>query len=188
MANEPTDAELIAAIAAQDRDAFHAFYDRYAAKVLSYVRMLARQREIAEDVVQEVFLSVWRKAPSYRPDRGDVPGWLYTITRNKLVDVWRRKGGMVEDEEFDFDQLLAPDAGGERQVVGLAVRRALGELKPEQREALTLAYFGGLTYEETAERLALPLGTLKSRIRAGLAILRGVLSEASPSAPPTRPS
>lgn len=188
MANEPTDAELIAAIAAEDRDAFHAFYDRYAAKVLSYVRMLARQREIAEDVVQEVFLSVWRKAPSYRPDRGDVPGWLYTITRNKLVDVWRRKGGMVEDEEFDFDQLLAPDAGGERQVVGFAVRRALGELKPEQREALTLAYFGGLTYEETAERLALPLGTLKSRIRAGLAILRGVLSETSPSAPPTRAS
>ena len=68
------------------------------------------------------------------------------------------------------------------------MRRALGELKREQREALELAYFGGLTYEETAERLALPLGTLKSRIRAGLAILRGILSEASPSASPARPS
>lgn len=188
MATEPTDAELIAAIASQDRDAFRVFYDRYAAKVLAYVRMLARQREIAEDVVQEVFLSVWRKAPSYKPDRGDVPGWLYTITRNKLVDVWRRKGGLVEEEGFDFDQLLAPDGGGESRVVGLAVRRALGELKREQREALELAYFGGLTYEETAERLALPLGTLKSRIRAGLAILRGILSEVSPSAPPARPS
>lgn len=188
MATEPTDAALIAAIAAEDRDAFRAFYDRYAAKVLSYVRMLARQRETAEDVVQEVFLSVWRKAPSYRPDRGDVPGWLYTITRNKLVDVWRRKGGLVEDEDFDFGQLLAQDAGAEGQVVALAVRRALGELKPEQRQALELAYFGGLTYEETAERLALPLGTLKSRIRAGLAILRGVLSETPSPAAPTRPA
>lgn len=187
MVNEPADAELIAAIARQDRDAFHAFYERYGARVLSYVRRLARQRELAEDVVQEVFLAVWRKAPSYRADRGDVPGWLYTMTRNKLVDFWRRKGGLVEDEDFDLGQLFAPERG-ESQVVSIAVRGALAQLKREQRQALELAYFGGLTYEETAERLALPLGTLKSRIRSGLAILRDALARTSPSAAPTRPS
>ena len=135
---------------------------------------------IYEDVVQEVFLSVWRKAASYRSDRGDVPGWLYTITRNKLVDLWRRKGAAVEDPDFDFTQLLATGPGAEAQVVSLTVRKALSALGREQREALELAYFGGLTYEETAERLALPLGTLKSRIRAGLAAMRAVLS-GSPS-------
>lgn len=181
MVSEPTDAELIAAIAGQDRDAFHALYDRYGTRVLAYVRKLARDRELAEDVVQEVFLSVWRKAPSYRADRGDVPGWLYTITRNKLVDLWRRKGGLVEDEDFDFGQILAPERG-ESQVVALAVRRALAELKREQRQALELAYFGGLTYEETAARLAVPLGTLKSRVRAGLALLREALAPTLPPA------
>jgi RNA polymerase sigma-70 factor (ECF subfamily) len=179
MTVEVSDAQLIGRIAAGDRDAFRAFYERYAARVLSYVRLLARDREVAEDVVQEVFLSVWRKSASYRADRGDVPGWLYTITRNKLVDLWRRKGGAVEDPDFDLGRLEAADPGGDGRVVSIAVRRALATLKREQREALELAYFGGLTYEETAERLALPLGTLKSRIRAGLAVLRELLSESS---------
>ena len=102
---EVSDAQLIGRIATGDRDAFRDFHDRYAARVLSYVRLLARERELAEDVVQEVFLSVWRKAASYRTDRGDVPGWLYTITRNKLVDLWRREGGAVEEPDFDFDRL-----------------------------------------------------------------------------------
>jgi len=180
MTVEFSDAQLIGRIATGDRDAFRDFYDRYAARVLSYVRLLARDRELAEDIVQEVFLSVWRKAASYRTDRGDVPGWLYTITRNKLVDLWRRKGGAVEEPDFDFDRLEAADPGGDGRVISLAVRRALATLKREQREALELAYFGGLTYEETAERLALPLGTLKSRIRAGLALMRERLSETSP--------
>lgn len=180
MTVEVSDAQLIGRIAAGDRDAFRDFYDRYASRVLSYVRLLARDREVAEDVVQEVFLSVWRKAASYRTDRGDVPGWLYTITRNKLVDLWRRKGGAVEEPDFDFDRIEADDPGGDGRVISIAVRRALATLKREQRQALELAYFGGLTYEETAERLALPLGTLKSRIRAGLALLRERLSETSP--------
>ena len=181
MTVEVPDAQLIARIATGDREAFRDFYERYAARVLSYVRLLARDREVAEDVVQEVFLSVWRKSASYRSDRGDVPGWLYTITRNKLVDLWRRKGGAVEEPDFDFGRLEAADPGGEGRVISIAVRRALATLKREQREALELAYFGGLTYEETARRLDLPLGTLKSRIRAGLARMRSRLAPESDS-------
>ena len=179
---DTTDRELIARIAREDRDAFRRFYDRYGARVLAYVRMLARDREVAEDIVQEVFLSVWRKAKSYRPDRGDVPGWLYTIARNRLVDLWRRRAVRgEEDTSFDLSRLDSGEPGAEGHVVSLSVRKALATLKVEQRQALELAYFSGLTYEETARELDLPLGTLKSRIRAGLALLRNLLSESDPA-------
>jgi RNA polymerase sigma-70 factor (ECF subfamily) len=170
MESEPTDAALVACIAQGDREAFRLFYERYAARILAYVRTLSREREAAEDVAQEVLLAVWRRAPSYRPDRGEVAGWLYTITRNRLVDRWRRKGGVVEDDGVDLERFEAADRGADGAVVDLSVRRAVAG----QSE---LAYFGGLTYEETAQRLSVPLGTLKSRIRAGLARMREVLAE-----------
>lgn len=174
------DSQLLARIAGGDRDAFRAFYDRYAAKVLAYVRMLSRDAAVSEDVVQEVFLAVFRKAGSYRPERGDVAGWLYTITRNKMVDLWRRRGpGEPAEEEFDFSRL--PDERSElASELRLSVRQVLAELSDDQRQAVELAYFGGLTYEETAARLRLPLGTLKSRIRAGLMSMRARLAEAQP--------
>jgi len=174
----PTDTELVLRIGREDREAFRLFYDRYAARLLGYVRQISREREVSEDVVQEVFLAVWRKAASYRPERGDVPGWLYTITRNRVVDRWRRKGGLVEDDGFDLLALESPERGDDGHAVDLSVRQALDALTPEQRQAIELAYFGGLTYEETATRLDLPLGTLKSRIRAGLARMRTVLAPA----------
>jgi len=174
------DALLLSRIAEGDREAFRLFYERYAGRILAYVRAIGRQRDAAEDVVQEVFLSVWRKAASYRPDRGDVAGWLYTITRNRLVDRWRRRGGVTEESELDFDLMASPERGAESKIVDLSVRKALAGLSADQRQALELAYFGGLTYEETAERLDLPLGTLKSRIRAGLARMRTILAESAP--------
>lgn len=174
----PTDTALVVRIGQGDREAFRLFYDRYAGRLLGYVRQISREREVSEDVVQDVFLAVWRKAASYRPERGDVPGWLYTITRNRVVDRWRRKGGLVEDDDFDLLALAAPERGDDGHAVDLSVRQALAALTVEQREAIELAYFGGLTYEETASRLALPLGTLKSRIRAGLARMRAVLAPA----------
>jgi len=175
MTPTPTDAELLSAIARADAEAFRAFYERWADRVLAYVRRISRDRESVEDVVQEVFVQVWRRAASFRASRGDVPGWLYTITRNRLVDRWRRTGGRREDEGFDLGGLVAAERDEGGRVVDLAVRQALSGLGPEQREAIELAYFGGLTYSETAERLGLPLGTLKSRIRAGLACMRGLL-------------
>jgi len=178
MSGARDDRDLIERIARQDQDAFRELYDRYGGPVLSYVRMLARDVELSQDVAQEVFLSVWRKAPSYRADRGDVPGWLYTIARNKLVDLWRRRStrGDLEDTSIDLTRFDSQEREDETRIVSLAVRKALTTLKREQREALELAYFGGLTYEETANRLSVPLGTLKSRIRAGLAALRRLLS------------
>lgn len=178
MDSSPTDAELLERIGRSDREAFHLFYDRYAGRLLAYVRQIARRGGSPEDVVQDVFLAVWRKAKTYRRERGNVAGWLYTITRNRVVDRWRRKGGLVEDDGFDLAVLEAPELDDGDRATAISVRRALDVLNPEQRSAIELAYFGGLTYQEAAERLDLPLGTLKSRIRAGLALLRERLETA----------
>jgi len=185
MSETTTDRDLIRRIAERDQEAFRELFERFGGPVLSYVRMLARDREAAEDVAQEVFLTVWRKAPSYRPDRGEVSAWLYTIARNKLVDLWRRRSARGDREEtsIELSSFESPIDEAEGRVASLAVRKALSSLKAEQREALELAYFGGLTYQETAERLGLPIGTLKSRIRAGLGVLRDLLSEPGGRAP-----
>lgn len=165
-----SDEILLARIAEGDLDAFQTFHERMAPRVIAYAERHAKGRQLAEDISQEVFLSVWTKARTYRPDRGTAAGWLYTLTRNKIVDLWRRSGKGLEPEPLD-DQLLAspPETDGDLR---LTVRQALAHVAPESRNALVTAYFEGLTYEETAERLELPVGTLKSRIRVGLRALR----------------
>lgn len=178
---QPSDLELLERVAAADREAFRLFYDRHAPQVLAYVRSLGRSRDASEDVVQEVFLAVWRKAGTYRPERGDVAGWLYTMTRNKVVDLWRKLPTGSDQSSEETLAALSERPEAESRVVSISLRKAMADLKAEQRQALELAYFGGLTYEETAERLKLPVGTLKSRIRAGLALMRGVLAETGSS-------
>lgn len=167
-----SDGYLLGRIAEGDLESFQAFYTRYAGRVLAYARQLSRRREMAEDVTQEVFVAVWRRAASYRPERGDPAGWLYTITRNKLVDQWRRAGETQDLEEIGDLRLAEAEEGGDLR---LTMRQALARVAPEQRRAIEMAYFGGLTYEETAQRLDLPVGTLKSRIRSGLKRLRALL-------------
>ena len=171
-----SDVSLLARIAAGDLEAFQTFYSRHAGRVLAYARQLARGRlghcaGLVEDVAQEVFVTVWRRAASYRPDRGDPSGWLYTITRNKLVDHWRRQGKTAELGEIDSPSFTEEESGDLR----VTMRQALARVAPDQRRAIEMAYFGGLTYEETARRLDLPVGTLKSRIRSGLKTLRTLL-------------
>ena len=170
----PADAHLLARIAQGDPAAFQAFYDRHASRVVAYACKLARDRHLAEDVAQEVFTSVWTKAASFRPERGDAPGWLYTLTRNKFIDHWRRgpKGALTEE----IDDQRLPGRQGEEKDLHLTMKQALARVAPDQRRAIEMAYFGGLTYEETAGELELPVGTLKSRIRLGLRTMRTVLS------------
>lgn len=174
---ESGDIALLQRIAEGDIEAFQVFYERHAGRVLAYARQLNRSSQntadLTEDVVQEVFVAVWRKAASFQADRGDPCGWLYTITRNKLVDLWRRKGEAAGLDEVGLQQIPEPAAPGNELL--LTMRQALTQVPAEQRAAIELAYFGGLTYEETAERLHLPLGTLKSRIRTGLRALRTLL-------------
>ncbi|HVT57835.1 MAG TPA: sigma-70 family RNA polymerase sigma factor [Thermoanaerobaculia bacterium] len=170
---EPSTAAWLGEIARGDLAAFQRFYQRFAPGLLGYTRQLCRDALLAEDLVQEVFVTVWQKAASYQPNRGDAAGWLYTIARNKLIDHWRKAGKTDHGGAMDFEQLPArADQGSD---LLLTLRKVLAQVTPEQRRAIELAYFGGLTYEETAERLQLPLGTLKSRIRIGLKTMRALL-------------
>lgn len=174
MLEPASDETLLARIAKGDLAAFQTFHDRYAARVATYARQLNRDRQLDDDILQEVFTAVWTRAASYNAARGDASGWLYTLTRNKVIDLWRRGSKDGQAEEIDDRRLPAPR---EEDDLRLTLRQALAHLSPEQRQAIEMAYFDGLTYQEAAHELELPEGTLKSRIRLGLRTLRNVLSQ-----------
>lgn len=156
------DVMLLSAIADGDRDAFRQFYERHSEKVALALRQLCRG-QLPEDLFQEVFMAVWRKAGTFDPQRGDVGGWLFTICRNKVYDQFRRSGPPeVELLESDSPQ-VHPD-----RTMRLSLQAAMGDLRSVERDALQMVYFGGFTYGQAAEQLDVPLGTLKSRLRSGL--------------------
>lgn len=159
-------------IAAGDPDAFRAFYDRYGGRISAYLRHLGARGGEIEDLLQDVFLAVWHRASTFDARRGVAAGWLFTIARNKWFDRLRRPDRHATSPlEVDPVQPTKRVAAETR----LTIFQALGRLKEEQRDAVELAYFGGLTYEETARELDLPLGTLKSRVRTGLRTLKAHL-------------
>jgi len=133
-------------------------------------------RSQAEDAVQDAFMAVWRSAGTYRPERGPAGGWVYTVARNAIVDRLRRTGPVTEAE---LPELVSAEAGPEEQAeesfVSWRVHRALEELQPREREVIELAYWSGLSQSEVADFLGVPLGTVKTRTRSGLARLATLL-------------
>ena len=171
--------ELLAArVAAHDAEAFAALYRRHRPGALRLAISLSASREVAEDVVQEAFLSVWRQARGFNAHRGRFAPWLNTIVRNRATDAWRRAASrpqlqvMPEAEIVAGEQVEAPD-GIERQ----AMRSLLTQLPAEQRDAIFLAYYADMTAEQIAVRGGVPLGTVKGRLRLGLAKLRAGVRE-----------
>ncbi|MGH3009066.1 MAG: RNA polymerase sigma factor [Gaiellaceae bacterium] len=171
-----TDAELLARVGDRDRAAFEQLYDRYVRSIFGLALRRLRDRQDAEDAVQEVFTAVWRSAGSYRPERGPAGGWLYTVARNAVVDRLRRSGPATESE---LPELVSaehgPAARAEESETAWRVHRALEELQPHEREVIELAYWSELSQSEVAEYLGLPLGTVKTRTRSALARLATVL-------------
>ena len=170
----PTDAALLIAIAGQDRAAFGQFYDRYSGRLSAYVQAMGRGRLPVDDLLQEIFVAVWRKAGQYRPGLGTPEAWLFTITRNKVFDIWRARPPVGEGVAADLETLMDTTENPDPALVA-TIHQALARLPEDQRRPLVLAYFGGFTYEEAARRLAVPVGTLKSRIRSALEKLRALL-------------
>jgi RNA polymerase sigma-70 factor (ECF subfamily) len=170
----PADSELLLAVGRQDREAFRQLYDRYAGRLLAYVQAMGRGRLPAEDVLQEIFVAVWRKAGQYRPELGTPEAWIFTITRNKVFDIWRARPPVEGRGDTELETFMDTSENPDLALV-VTIRKALASLSEEQRRPLVLAYFGGFTYEEAARRLAVPVGTLKSRIRAALGQLRLML-------------
>ncbi len=171
----PTDAALLARIARQDESALAELFARYGGRVLAYVRVMGGPRFPAEDAVQEIFLILWQKAGLYTAQGDDAAGWIFTLTRHKVFDIQRSLGRVKEDGSLDLE-LLAPGSDPEDLSLAPSIHKALSMLPPEQAQPIRMAYYGDLTYDETARRLNVPLGTLKTRIRTGLASLRKFLT------------
>jgi RNA polymerase sigma factor (sigma-70 family) len=175
-----SDEALVALIARSDDEALAALYDRYGRVAYGLALRILRDPALAEDAVQEAFLAAWRNASSFDPQLAKPSTWLLTLVHRRAVDLVRREerrraeplpethdvAGEATDEEAALRE--------RRQVVQHALRR----LPQEQREALELAYYGGFTQSELADRLGVPLGTIKSRMFGGLGRLRELLAEA----------
>jgi len=173
---DASDAELLVRVGEQDRAAFEILYGRYVRPVFSLALRRLGDRGHAEDAVQEAFAAIWRSASTYRPERGAAGGWLYTVARNAIVDRLRRSGPAADAE---LPELASGDPGPAQRAedadVSWRVHRALEELQPREREVIELAYWSGMSQSEVAEYLGLPLGTVKTRTRSGLARLASVL-------------
>ena len=163
--------------------AFEMIFDRHASAAFSLAYRMCGRQAMAEDIVQESFLSVWRAGARYERERGSVRSWLLSVVHNRAIDAFRR--GAAKDardvrDEGIAERLASPeltDAEVERRDDARQIRRALAELPADQRQVIELAYFGGFTHSEIAEMLELPAGTVKGRMRLGLAKLRVSLGE-----------
>jgi RNA polymerase sigma-70 factor (ECF subfamily) len=175
--------ELLRRIGAGDLPSFEELYRRFSGMLFATIFRILNQQEAAEDVLQEVFLQIWEKAPLYDPVRGKPLTWIVTLARNKAIDRLRstqrshRLQSEVEREAQAFDPAEERNSADALEAVeqGKLVREAVQKLSKDQREAISLAFFSGLTQTEIAERVGEPLGTVKARIRRGMMRLREVL-------------
>jgi RNA polymerase sigma-70 factor, ECF subfamily len=164
-----SDAEIAQGVAAGDRYALEAAFNQIGGAVKSVAQRVVRNETLAEDVVQETFLAYWRSPGSYQPDRGTLRTYLLTIAHRRAVDIVRSEQARSRREQippdpdsFDLEQEVLSRAVSEE------VRIALSELGTDEREAIAMAYLGGYSYVEAAQRLGAPEGTVKSRIRSGM--------------------
>jgi RNA polymerase sigma-70 factor (ECF subfamily) len=177
---ENPDSHLLRRIAAGDKAALAAFYDRHAARVLGLLLRILGDRDDAEDVLQETLWQVWQQAARYDPARSNPDNWLTLLARSRALDFRRRRSPSADPPAAEDRVAEADPAGGlERREMAQLVRAALERLPDEQREAIRLAFYDGLTHEQVAEELSVPLGTAKTRIRRGMRRLRGLLPEPS---------
>lgn len=180
-----TDHHALDRMADGDHDALAEIYDRHGRIVYSLALRIVRNTADAEDIVQEVFSQAWREAARYRRSRGSVVAWLINLARSRAIDRLRRRHARPESQGDESTVSELPDLAApvdERLVSAERAARlsgALGELSVLQRIAIELAFYEGLTYVEVAERLEVPLGTIKTRIRQGLLKLRDLLAEES---------
>ena len=187
LSTSATDAGLLKRLALGEDRALGELYDRHSATAYSLARAIVRDPADAEEVVAEAFAQMWRTAASFDAGRGSVAAWVTTIVRTRALDLiraQRRRARVLDDAALTADDEVitgapssadTPDRDVERAEAAALVRRSLAELPAPQRRVLELAYFGGMSQSEIAELLKEPLGTVKTRMRAGLEKLRNAL-------------
>lgn len=169
-----TDEQLLEASAAGDQAAFARLFRRHASHILGFLINMLKDRELAEEVAQEVFLQAWRRAEAFDPARASARSWLFLIARSRAKDAQRSNSARQrrEQERASEDIRMSGRNPAREFEARASVRSALGVLSSEQRECVTLAFFEGLSIAQIARRLSIPLGTAKSRYRYGLNKLR----------------
>jgi RNA polymerase sigma-70 factor (ECF subfamily) len=177
------DEELMYRVHAGEMGAFEVIFDRHLAVAYSVAHRVCGRPAMAEDAVQEAFLSLWRARSRYDPARGSVRAWVLSAVRNRALDALRRERAKAGKDVYDdksADLVPAPERTelqAERREQGQRISDALDSLPSEQRQVIELAYFGGLTHSEIARSLSLPAGTVKGRMRLGLTRMRALLAE-----------
>jgi RNA polymerase sigma-70 factor, ECF subfamily len=181
MSAEPTSAiQLIQQVAKQDREAFSQLYDHFVSLVFTLAMRMLKVRSDAEDLLQEVFVQIWRQAGSYRQERGSPEAWIINMARSRAIDKIRsirrmEKNVVLTEDPTSTEPSVSAESSVADSEVRMTVNSALANLPDAQRRVLELAYFDGLTQTEIAERLAEPLGTIKTRMRSGIQRLRDLL-------------
>ena len=181
----PGDDELVAAVARGDQPALLALYDRHGRVAYGLAHRILGDAGAAEEAVQDAYLRIWRRASTFDASRGNARSWLLTIVHHCAIDLLRRRAGappVVAGLDEMADRRSVPDAWSEvsGRIESDRVRTAVETLPGEQRRAIEMAFFDGLTHREIAERDGLPLGTVKGRLRLGLKRLSGLLAEPAP--------
>jgi RNA polymerase sigma-70 factor (ECF subfamily) len=179
------DEKLISLIAQSHEQALNQLYDRYHRLVFSLVLAIVNDRETAEEVTLDVFMRVWQKADTYRVEQAKVSTWLTHIARHHAIDILRRRAARLDQSALHWEDAIAnvessqpnPQESAEMASRREHIHAALKQLPREQQQVLFLAYFGGYTQSQIAERLAQPLGTIKTRLRLAMQKLREFLNE-----------
>jgi RNA polymerase sigma-70 factor (ECF subfamily) len=182
---ELEDRQLIQRTALGDKEALEELYTRYSTGVYSLARFMLRQEALAEEATQDIFLNIWLKASSYNPDRGEPRAWIMSVAHHKVVDIIRsrrRNIAVTDPKEYETLDLLPSsqmptDEEAELNLERERIRKALSSLPPAQREVIILAYYGGYSQSEIAQKLNQPLGTVKTRVRLAMQKLRAQLEQ-----------
>jgi RNA polymerase sigma-70 factor (ECF subfamily) len=177
MATAESDGRLIERVGHGDRDAFDQLYGRFARPVLAMALRHLGDNGRAEDAAQETFAAVWRSARSYRSERGSGSAWLYAVARHAIIDRARQRRDQPADIPEEISPGAGPDERAEESWLAWRVHSCLEQLPERERVVIELAYWSGLSQTEIASYLDVPLGTVKTRTRTGLARLAGLLDE-----------
>ena len=172
---------LLSLVASSDEEALAELYDRFGGTAYGLALRILRDEALAQDAVQEAFLGVWRNADRFLAERAKASTWILTLVHRRAVDLVRREDRRRGEPLESAPEPAAPETTETEATLGFErriVQEALSQLPPEQRQALELGYYGGLTQSELAEQLGQPLGTIKSRMFSGLSRLRDLLAEA----------
>ena len=175
--------DLLALMLGGSREALSALYDRFARQVYSLALRMVENQSLAEEITQDVFMTVWSRGATYNSDRGSFPSWLLSIAHNRSIDELRRRRRRAQLPTLNLDDLHAEPAGNPDEVINEVfatldrqmIMEALNKLPPPQKQVVLMAYFQGLTQSEISEVLEVPLGTVKTRMRLALHKMRGLL-------------